>query len=306
MTVVDPYTMGTATVRAERRDAIAVLRQMRAWLVVAAAAAAGCQAPTEPKDAMIRLVPAPALTCKPEPRYRWLDALGHPYSEAFRKAFLYKDAEVELRYDRAAPAFRGTLKARKLKPNFTYQIKLVGMPPSVWGEKGDAEGNRRIGDVGRWWRPGKEGGNAYFFDGDEDKGGMEGYLVFGYFVTDAEGKADVTFLADSSFHVLWKVSQWKPSAGDAPPTRHPIVAEAGRWGYDASFPPGELELYAEAQYDRPPIGQARLAPGRYRCFILLTEESFHDYYNELGGDWAAALAAIVEFTITPTAPPSGQ
>jgi len=283
---------------------------LHAWLPCALllAAAAGCKQSEQGGEAAVRLGPAPVLTCKPEPQFRWLDALGHPYSEAFRKEFSYKKAEVEVRFPAEGPAFRGSLAARKLKPNFAYQMKLVGMPPFLWGRKGDADANRRIGEVGRWWIPGKEGRNAYFFDTekDDERARMEGYLVFGYFVTDAEGKADVSFAADSSYHVLWKTSQWPPAENDARPTHHAVVAEAGRYGYDQTFPPGELGLYAEAQYGRPPIGKARLSPGRYRCFLLLTEESFHDYTTKDGGDWAAALAAVVEFTIAPGGDEAGE
>jgi len=278
-----------------------VLRWTLGVVAAALAGIGGCGAPWRSREAVVRLVPAPALTCKPEPKYRWLDCLGQPYSEAFRKSFSYADAEVEVRFARRAPFFQGTLSARKLKPNFAYQVKLVGLPPSLWGSEAHAGSNRALGSVGRWWRPGPEGGNAHFF-GDEkeaDKDKMEGYLVFGYFVTDAEGKAEVSFRADSSFHVLWKTSQWPPREGDSKPTKHKIVAEAGRWGYDRSFPPGEVAIYAEAESGRPPVGQVRLPPGHYRCFFLLTEESFHDYYSDLGGDWAAALAARVEFTIAP-------
>lgn len=267
---------------------------------------AGCALPRGSGEGVVRLVPAPALTCKPEPKYRWLDCLGQPYSEDFRKSFSYADAQVEVRFRRRAPVFEGTLCGRGLKPNFAYQIKLVGLPPAQWGRKGHAASNRALGDSGRWWRPGPTGGNAYFLDEAKDKEGMEGYLIFGYFVTDAEGKANVAFRADSSFHVLWKVSQWKPSAGDSTPTTHKVAAEAGRLGYDRTFPPGEFALYAEAQAGRPPVGQVRLPPGDYRCFFLLTEESFHDYYNELGGDWAAALAALVAFTIVPAASPAAE
>jgi len=256
---------------------------------------------------VVRLVPAPALTCKPEPRYRWLDCLGQPYSEAFRKSFSYKDAGVEVRFKRSAPVFEGTLAARKLKPNFAYQIKFVGLPPSLWGRKGHAASNRAIGELGRWWIPGKEGRNAYFF-GDEkeaDKDAMEGYILFGYFVTDARGEARAAFRLDSSYHVLWKTSQWPPAKGDSVPTEHEAVAEAGGLGYDRSFPPGKFLLYAEGERNRPPIGQVRLPLGGYRCFFLLTEESFHDYTNPDGGDWAAALAALLEFTIAESAPGAG-
>jgi len=274
-------------------------------LLLAVLSLGGCGGvSTQEGEARVRLGPAPVLTCKPDPKYRWLDALNHPYSDAFRKSFSYEQADVEVRFARKAPMFRGTLTARKLKPNFAYQMKLVGMPPSLWGEKGDSDSNRRIGEVGRWWKPGKDAGNAYFLDAEKDKDQMEGYLLFGYFVTDADGAAEASFCADSSCHVLWKTSQWPPATGDAKPTRHPIVAVAGRRGYDQSFPEGELELYAEAQYGRPPIGAMRLPPGAYRCFFLLTEESFHSYTDEAGGDWAAALAAEIRFAIVP--PPSGE
>jgi len=257
----------------------------------------GCGLPRERGEALVRLVPAPALTCRPEAKYRWLDCLGQPYSQAFRRTFSYKNAEATIGFNRRAPLFGGTLRARKLKPNFAYQIKLVGLPPAEWGRKGHAASNRAIGELGRWWLPGKEGRNAYFFDGEKDKEGMEGYLVFGYFVTDANGEASVPFCLNSSYHVLWKVSQWAPAKDDSPPTQHKVVAEAGRYGYDRDFPPGEFALYAESQTGRPPIGQARLPAGDYRCFFLLTEESFHDYTSPDGGDWAAALAALIEFTI---------
>lgn len=283
------------------RVGVVEMRVWRAVLVWVTVALGGCGAPREDGEAVVRLVPAPALTCKPEPRYRWLDCLGQPYSEAFRRSFSYKRAEAVVRFGRSAPVFEGRLSARGLKPNFAYQVKLVGLPPAVWGEKGHAASNRAIGGAGRWWIPGEAGRNAYFF-GDEDaadKDAMEGYLVFGYFVTDADGRADVAFRADRSLHVLWKVSQWPPGANDSRPTVHRVAAEAGRLGYDRSFPLGEVALYAEAARGRPPIGQVRLPPGGYRCFFLLTEESFHDYANPDGGDWAAALAALIEFTIIP-------
>ena len=259
--------------------------------------ACGCRAATLDGQAVVRLGPAPVLTAKPEQVYRWLDALDHPYGPEFRRAFSYANAQVVLRFDRVGPTFRGTLTARKLKPNFAYQMKLVGMPPVLWGEKADSASNWRLGQVGRWWRPGKEASNAYFIDPEKERDSLEAYLVFGYFVTDAQGNAEVKFALDSSYHVLWKVSQWPPAKDDGKPTRHAVVAEAGRYGYDKSFPDGEFELYAEAQYGRPPLGTVQLPPGPYRCFLLLTEESFHAWGNPEGGDWAAALAGEVQFTI---------
>ena len=265
------------------------------WLpLVLMASLVGC------RSAAVRLGPAPSLTCKAEPQFRWRDALDNPYGEAFRKRFSYAKAKVTVRFPKAAPRFSGTLTARALKPNFAYQMKLVGMPLLVWKEKGDEEANRRLGDIGRWWRPGKDGGNAYFYtwetDEEKDKSQMEGYVLFAYFVTDTEGNATADFRLDRSLHVLWKTSQWPPAEEDAKPTRHRIVP--GRYGYDREFEAGQVELYGEAERGRPAVGAAKLPPGRYRCFFLLTEETFHAWGAGDGGDWAPAMAAPIEFTIT--------
>lgn len=284
---------------------MSLMARLRLALLVVSASALGCRARQVGMgpNGSVRLGPAPVLTCKPDPQFRWLDALDHPYSEAFRKRFSYKKAHVVVSLAKASPTFQGRLKARKLKPNFAYQMKLVGMPSFLWPQKNDDAANRRLGERGRWWRPGDTGGNVYFYweekaEQEAEKEKMEGYLLFGYFVTDANGGADVAFRLDSSLHVLWKTSQWPPAKEDAKPTRHPIVAEAGSYGYDRSFEPGHLEVYAEAERDRPPVGTVKLPPGRYRCFFLLTEETFHAWGAGHGGEWAAALAAPIEFIIT--------
>lgn len=288
----------------ERRLAIG---PRRCILLIAAAlcGVAACRAareaqgddPARKDEAVVNLEPAPVLTAKPEQSWRWKDAADNPYSDRFKANFTYEGAQVEVRFPKQAERLTCTLGARKLKPNFAYQVKLVGMPPSVWGEKGDAATNRRLGELGRWWRRGKDGGNAYIWD-DADKDELEAYFLFGYFVTDADGSADATLTLDSSYHVLWKTSQWPAAETDSQPTKHKIVAKVGSYGYDKESPPTAIELYAEAQYRRPPKGTVKLPPGDYRCFLLLTEESFHDW-GEDGGDWAAALAAPIEFTILP-------
>ena len=280
-----------------------------------AVALGACRAAREPQDgrgpragkgeAAVKLRPAPALTAKPDQDWRWRDANDNPYSEGFRANFTYEGADVEVRFPKAAETFECSVRARKLKPNFAYQVKLVGTPPSVWGEKGDAVANRRLGEAGRWWRRGDEGGNAYVFS-DTDKGEMEAYLLFGYFVTDTSGSADADLRLDSSYHVLWKTSQWPAAKDDGAPTTHKIAARAGSYGYDQDFPHGEIELYAEAQYGRPAKGTVRLPAGKYKCFLLLTEESFHSWGGGDGGDWAAALAAPIEFTIVAPDRPAGK
>lgn len=284
------------------------LRSCNVWVwVVVGLAAWGCRGarevqdgadpPPRPGEAAVKLAPAPALTAKPEQVWRWRDAADNAYSEGFQANFTYEGAQVEVRFPKQAGAFQCTIRARKLKPHFAYQVKLVGMPPSVWPGKGDVATNRRLGEVGRWWRRGAEGGNAYVWD-DDDKDELEAYLLFGYFVTDADGRADAELRLDSSYHVLWKTSQWPAAKVDSTPTKHTIAVKAGSYGYDQGFPPATVELYAEAQYGRPPKGTVRLPAGDYKCFLLLTEESFHAWGGD-GGDWAAALAAPIEFTILP-------
>jgi len=265
----------------------------------------GCATISGRGETVVRLGPAPPLTCKPAPRFRWLDALDRPYSEAFRKKFSYSDANVLIRFWRRAPVFEGTLHARGLKPNFAYQMKVVGMPPFLWGVMGDAPSNVRIGSVGRWWRPGESGGNVNGVnDGEKDK--MEGYLVFGCFVTDARGRADVYFRADRSYHVLWKTDQRQPTRDASLPPTHTMPVRQASYGSDRSYLVGELDIYAEHQSDRPSKGHAHLPPGDYCCFFLLTEESFHTKDEINGGDWAAALAKRISFTITPPEKPPAR
>ena len=82
----------------------------------------------------------------PTESYRWLDVANQPYSEDFRDSYNYtqEDVDVEITYEIVGNSFQGTLTAVKLKPNFAYQLKLVGNPDI------DADSNERIGLAGRW------------------------------------------------------------------------------------------------------------------------------------------------------------
>jgi hypothetical protein len=76
--------------------------------------------------------------------YRWLDVANNLYSEAYRTTYEYSEALVQVTFYDAYPFFHGTLTASNLKPNFAYQLKLVGKP--------DEPSNENIGLAGRWWQ----------------------------------------------------------------------------------------------------------------------------------------------------------
>ena len=159
-------------------------------------------------EVVVVLGPAPALTCKPKPRYRWRDALGHPYGARFRQTFSYAKAHVELRYARRAPVFRGRLVARGLKPNFAYQIKLGGKPTAIFGEDGDDWANEQLGLAGRWWaeqfdaasdnliRAWRSNDAEYHewrsrnFADETSRVVFTGYLLFDFILTNARGSAE--------------------------------------------------------------------------------------------------------------------
>ena len=249
----------------------------------------------------VKLTPVREITSRPDAPYRWLDALDRPYAERYRRSYSYEDARAIFEYKTRGSTFQATLEATDLKPNFAYQVKLVGKPTSRWKDAGDDAANRRLGKLGRWWRPGPYAGNVYYYyyDGEQnepDDADLEGYILFDFFVTDSRGGASVALKLDSSFHVLWKTSQWPRGSRDPAERTYPVVVAPGSKAYARAFPPDEVSIYAESQYGRAEPGQAVMPPGRYQCLFVLTEESFHAWDDE-GGDWAAALGGDVEFTI---------
>jgi hypothetical protein len=136
--------------------------------------------------------------------------------------FSYTDAgqpdgpSVTLTYDKApsVPYFVGHIEARRLKPNFAYQIKLVGKPTygprgagpfikkietgaivSVPEGGGEDWANATLGHIGRWWNDSNASENtnavtdevyASTYPGDT----IYGYIFMGDFVTGPDGKAE--------------------------------------------------------------------------------------------------------------------
>jgi hypothetical protein len=218
------------------------------------------------------------------------------------------NTQVSLTYDKtpATSYFMGRIEARGLKPNFAYQIKLLGKPqkgPGSWGAVGDGVGNERIGYAGRWWC-GSNHATATNFDDSHfvnyfknAAAGTEhdiyGYLFSGIFVTDSRGNASVDITGRNSYHITWQ--SWQSGRKD-------VLAgtwSVGSWlrdsnssspyyGYGSkSLRATNTTLYYEYETGRPqPVV---LAPGTYNCRMVLTEESFHNTTTD-GGYWKGVLS----------------
>ena len=232
------------------------------------------------------------------PDQRWRDVGDNDYSEAFREAFSYSHVgddgpQVLLRFDATGPTLRGRLEAHRLKPNFAYQIKLLG----DWADPRSAEA---IGYAGRWRLP---GGGTNFSDDEyrqwPQREEVEAYLFFDYFVTDGDGNAVRNLALDSSLHVLWQHERQWPT---------PILSDLLTVTVDAGNPaiyamtstgPTQESLWAERESQRYQSADQviGLPPGDYRAKLVLTEESFHSY-DEAGGYWATVMSADIHFVIT--------
>ena len=161
-------------------------------------------------------------------------------------------ANVKLTYDRAPkfPYFTGHISARNLKPNFAYQLKLVGKPiggsrgtgrtgsfvavsskrrrgvavaQTVTGSNGQALAingddwtNQQLGFVGRWWNDSHASSNTNeVSDSDyiaNTRDTIYGYQFVGIFVTDKWGNADWNIVGNRSYHAVWQ--EWQSSAKD--------------------------------------------------------------------------------------------
>ena len=256
--------------------------------------------------------------------FRWLDVADQAYAQDYRGegiegGYNYQQATVALSFQGQAETFHGTFSATNLKPNFAYQLKLVGTA--------GAPCNERIGLAGRWWQE-QWNGTAWadgwnlnskgdgispspndqtYFDrrGITDPTSPTGlkykytaYLVFAYFITDEHGDAHFAFEARNSYHVLWKTTQRGRTAGDGPLVTATFdPAPAAPPAYSADYPSSTVSIFGE--WERLPQDEILLAPGEYDCQVLLTEESFHGSGGSLAGSWAAAMGKGFHFTIFP-------
>lgn len=256
--------------------------------------------------------------------YRWCDVADQLYSDDYRLSYDYSQATVEITYDSAGTVLAGTLTARNLKPNFAYQLKLLGLPGT--------SANELIGLVGRWWQEewnGSEWVNGrnlndkgdgsspnpndiiYFATRDiadeSSPNGLRfkyiGYLVFDYFMTDGTGAVTLSFEVNGSYHVLWKPppapatnTQRVRTEQDGSLVSHTYdVDPASSAAYDVDY--GEQTVGIFGEWERLPVGDIYLPPGYYGAKMILTEESFHGSGESFAGMWSTATSDDVQFTI---------
>ena len=235
---------------------------------------------------------APDVTTWPPAPYRWKDIATNVYAQSYKDTYLYDDAVVTVTY---APCeqltFAGHISAVNLKPNFAYQIKLVGKPTGLWGAEGDDATNELIGFTGRWWRTQPNTGNSsdadYIANHDNPEYIFEGYLVLDFFLTSPEGTAEVDFAVDSSYHVLFWEDQRTPGICDSPVKYSTVTGSASDPAYDVDVGPTEVGVYAEIE--RLCTGTTTMPQGIYDCRFLLSEESFHGTAED-DGYWASAMS----------------
>ncbi|MBN2455753.1 MAG: hypothetical protein JXB29_04315 [Sedimentisphaerales bacterium] len=260
----------------------------------------------------------------PSGNYRWMDSADQVYAYSYQISYNYTQASVHIDYYTKTPMLHGTLTAANMKPNFTYQLKLIGDSEEDFGS------NESLGLTGRWWQEiwgwhdiyggiWMNGGNlnnkgdgsspnpndeVYYAHRDiEDLSSPTGlhyrysaYRVLDYFITDANGDASFDFVADSSYHVIFKTSQRSPDdVNDGHVVSSTFDADISSTAYDTDY--GEQTVGIFGEWERLPMGGLNLIAGTYNVKFLLTEESFHG--SGLAGGWAAAMAGDAAFTICP-------
>lgn len=258
----------------------------------------------EQDPAPMPVVPANARTVALRPyadpwpagRERWRDINNNEFRAWFgfdantnsyksNGQFSYSSAAVTLKYDPVPdkPYFVAHLDAAGLKPNFCYQLKLLGKP--VHGDRGmttqfshvdlngqkhavgtssingDDWANEQIGFAGRWWdddnaAPGTNLDDSFYLNNYKNKVAANpndssthpiyGYLFMGSFVSQADGTAHVDLTGQSSYHIDW------PSWQGGAPIEHfrspySVAAASDEYGYDYTPTPSMVRIYYETQ-----------------------------------------------------------
>jgi len=259
----------------------------------------------------------------PQGDYRWLDVNDQVYGEHYRNDYNYTQATVWIQHTTDSPTLHGMLIGSNLKPNFAYQLKLIGTP--------ETPSNEPIGFTGRWWQEEWNGlpigsGGAWINgwnlnnkgDGSSPNPNDEvylarkdiadptsptskkyrytAYLVFDYFITDENGSAAFDFEANSCYHVLWKTTQASRSSSDGPLKTTTFDPDPSSPAYETDYHESTVSIFGE--WERLPVGGLFLPVASYDATFLLTEESFHgsgdDRYD---GGWAAAMGGPANFSI---------
>ena len=232
--------------------------------------------------------------------FRFKDVSGQVFAANYIANYAYSNAQVQVSLNTSEGSFlAGTIQAQGLKPNFAYQVKLGGRNTRL-GANGDDATNERLGLIGRWWRAYPNPANAkdddYFAHKDDPNYAYSGYLIIGFFITDAQGGATLHLEGDNSFHVLWRTNQRSPAPNDGPIDTFVLPATTGNPAYDVTNPSQPLGIYGEWEPTRVLPGTLAMPNGHYACDFVLTEESFHDS-GPNAGNWTAALSAPIAFDI---------
>ncbi|MCK9995666.1 MAG: T9SS type A sorting domain-containing protein [Candidatus Krumholzibacteria bacterium] len=250
------------------------------------------------KSSVATLVKSGPVTSPSSFVYRWADLDQNSYAQTYVDAYSYDDYDVvvTVTYETGEPTFTGHLSAVNLKPNFAYQLKLVGKPTGSWGTEGDDATNERIGYAGRWWEvaPGTGNRDDTYYEAHKNDSAyiFEAYLLFDFFLTDPDGNAELDFALDSSYHVLFWDWQGSPGSCDKPMKTTTVSGLATDPAYDTDVGPTGVGVYPQIQ--RLCNGLTVLPQAAYNCRILLTEESFHTS----DGGWAPAMVNNdIEFNI---------
>lgn len=226
---------------------------------------------------------------------------------AYKAGFLADDGvfpksttpTVTLTYDSApaVPHFVGHLTASGLKPNFAYQMKLVGRPGTssgggLFGTAAGMTANEVLLRAGRWWNYQTEDAaftttndDAAVASADYAAGWVAGYLYFGVFVTDQYGAFDGDIAANRSYHITWKTGQSGP--------RDEVlgwftVTRLTSYGYRRAST-AQVELWYEDEPDDPMV--VALPDGTYDVALMITEEAFHGVGGSGGGWWESVLVS---------------
>jgi hypothetical protein len=235
----------------------------------------------------------------PTAKQRWRDIDDQPYASQFRTDFKYTGSQVTLSYEPNPnkPYFVGHIEAHGLKPNFSYQLKLAGKPVNGsrgWGEKGDDRSNTAIGFATRWWNDTleqnttDEGFNENKALAPADQQTIYGYDYMGEFVTDASGNASVDFTGAFAYHIVWQDKQ--DNHQDKVYGEFNIGSTAAPYyAYSQAVPEKTVKLWYEWETGRS--HDVTLPAGVYHARFLLTEETFHAFDPEDGGQWPTVLAS---------------
>lgn len=233
-------------------------------------------------------------------------------------SYSYSRASVTVTYSKmsASGYLEGTVTATGLKPNFCYQLKMVGVPCGLTDSSSGLYGGLGLADNatndwimynGRWWNYLTEDSSfstnatdtTNLFAGTDknsparQQGWLAGYQYFLCFVTDRNGNAGpLSFTANYSYHVTRKDNQldagdaWGTDNNPIGPGKIAYLLDRSTSAYLRNTASGTTPVWYEGEPDNPAdwktTGVCSIAPmpaGTHRVILMVTEESFH---NNLG------------------------